>query len=91
MFLKLSPWKGVVRFEKRGKLSPRYIGPYQVVRKVSPVAYQLDLPPELSRVHRVFHVPMLRKYVSDPSHVLLEQPIMLREGLDIRGRTGSNA
>ena len=49
------------------------------MRRVGPVAYQLELPPELSRVHSVFHVSMLRKYVSDPSHVLMEQPITLRE------------
>ena len=63
VFLKLSPWKGVVRFGKKGKLSPRYIGPY-----IGEVAYRLELPPELSKVHDVFHVSMLRHYVSYPSH-----------------------
>ncbi|XP_070668367.1 uncharacterized protein [Malus domestica] len=57
------------------KLSPRYIGPYQIVERVREVAYQLALPLELARVHNVFHVSMLRKYVSDPSHVILPQPL----------------
>ena len=81
VFLKLSPWKGVVRFGKRGKLSPRFIGPYQILEKVGPVAYRLELPSELAKVHDVFHVSMLRKYIADPSHVLSEQPITLRDDL----------
>ncbi|KAI5316171.1 hypothetical protein L3X38_045347 [Prunus dulcis] len=81
VFLKLSPWKGVVRFGKRGKLSPRYIGPYEVIERVGPVAYRLALPPDLSWLHDVFHVSMLRKYIPDPSHVLEEQPIELQEDL----------
>jgi hypothetical protein len=81
VFLKLSPWKGIVRFGKRGKLSPRYIGPYEITERIGAVAYRLALPPRLSRVHDVFHVSMLRKYVADPSHVLQEQPIRLREDL----------
>ena len=72
VFLKISPWKGVLRFGKRGKLSPRYIGPYEILSKVGPVAYKLKLPPELSRIHDTFHVSMLRKYIPNPSHVLRE-------------------
>ena len=68
VFLKISSWKGVLRFGRRGKLSPRYIGPC----KVGPVAYKLKLPPELSRIHDTFHVSMLRKYIPDPSNVLRE-------------------
>ena len=67
VFLKLSPWKGVVRFEKQGKLNPRYIGPFEIVERIGPVAYRLDLPEELSRVYNVFHISMLRKYIPDPS------------------------
>ncbi|CAL9000046.1 unnamed protein product [Prunus brigantina] len=81
VFLKLSPWKGVIRFGKRGKLSPRYIGPYEIVERVGPVAYRLALPSDMSRLHDVFHVSMLRKYIPDPSHVLEEQPIELAENL----------
>ncbi|KAI5351062.1 hypothetical protein L3X38_003953 [Prunus dulcis] len=77
----LSPWKGIVRFGKRGKLSSHYIGPYEVMERVGPVAYRLALPPDLSRLHDVFHVSMLRKYIPDPSHVLEEQPIELQEDL----------
>ena len=72
VFLKISPWKCVLRFGKRGKLSPRYIGPYEIVSKVGPITYKLKLPPELSRIHDTFHVSMLRKYIPDPSHVLRE-------------------
>ena len=81
VFLKLSPWKGVVRFRKQGKLSPRYIGLFEIVERVSPVAYRLDLSEELSRVHNVFHISMLRKYISDPSHVLEAPEIELRDDL----------
>ena len=81
VFLKLSPWKGVVRFGKKGKMSPRYIGPYQITERVGEVAYRLELPPELARVHNVFHVSMLRHYVSDPSHVLPPQPLEINPDL----------
>ena len=81
VFLKLSIWKGVVRFGKRGKLSPRYTGPFEIVERVGPVAYRLDLPKELSRVHNVFHISMLRKYIPDPSHVLEAPEIELRDDL----------
>ena len=71
----------MVRFGKRGKLSPRYIGPFEIVERIGPVAYRLDLPEELSRVHNVFHISMLRKYISDPSHVLQTLEIELRDDL----------
>ena len=81
VFPKISPWKGVLRFRRRGKLSPRFIGPYEVVRKVGLVAYRLMLPPELSKIHDTFHVSMLRKYIPDPSHMLREQLMQLKENL----------
>ena len=81
VFLKLSHSKGVVRFGKRGKLSPRYIGPFEIVDRIGLVAYRLDLSEELARVHNVFHISMLRKYISDLSHVLEAPEIELRDDL----------
>ncbi|KAL5538128.1 hypothetical protein UlMin_046157 [Ulmus minor] len=72
---------GVMRFGKKGKLSPRFIGPFEILERVGKVAYKLALPPELSSVHNVFHVSMLKKYVSDPSHVLEHEPIQVNEDL----------
>ncbi|GJS00052.1 hypothetical protein Tco_0316560 [Tanacetum coccineum] len=65
VMLKVSPWKGVVRFGKRGKLNPRYVGPFKVLEKVGTVAYKLELPEELSRVHNTFHVSNLKKCHAD--------------------------
>ena len=73
--------KRVMRFGKKGKLAPRYIGPFEIRSKVSEVAYRLMLPPELSWIHPVFHVSILRKYISDPSHVLQPQTVGLSEDL----------
>ena len=70
-----------MRFGKKGKLAPRYIGPFEIRSRVGEVAYRLVLPPELSRIHPVFHVSMLRKYISDPSHVLQPQTVELSEDL----------
>ncbi|GJU23025.1 ribonuclease H-like domain-containing protein [Tanacetum coccineum] len=73
VMLKVSPWKGVVRFGKRGKLNPRYVGPFKVLEKIGTVAYKLELPQELSRVHNTFHVSNLKKCYSDePLAVPLE-------------------
>ncbi|GKA06256.1 retrovirus-related pol polyprotein from transposon TNT 1-94, partial [Tanacetum coccineum] len=67
VMLKVSPWKGVVRFGKRGKLNPRYVGPFKVIERVGTVAYKLELPQQLSRVHNTFHVSNLKKCMSDES------------------------
>ena len=64
------PKRGVVTFGKRGKLSPRFIGPFEILERVDTVAYRLVLPPSMSGVHEVFHVSMLRKYTPDPAHVV---------------------
>ncbi|PON56756.1 Chromo domain containing protein [Parasponia andersonii] len=69
--------KCVMRFRKKGKLSPRFIGPYEILEKVGNVAYRLALPQELSSIYNVFHVSMLRKYISDPSHILSQVPLEL--------------
>ncbi|GJZ63860.1 putative reverse transcriptase domain-containing protein [Tanacetum coccineum] len=65
VMLKVSPWKGVIRFGKRGKLNPRYIGPFKIIAKVGTVAYRLELPEQLSRVHSTFHVSKLKKCMAD--------------------------
>ncbi|GJW11777.1 putative reverse transcriptase domain-containing protein [Tanacetum coccineum] len=67
VLLKVSPWKGVVRFGKKGKLAPRFVGPFEIVKKVDSVAYQLDLPEELNGVHDTFHVSNLKKCLADPT------------------------
>ena len=78
MYLKISPMKGVVRFRKKGKLSPRYVGPYEILQRVGKVAYELKLPSELASVNPVFHVSMLIKCICNPESIL---PI---EGLGIK-------
>nr|GEY66818.1 putative reverse transcriptase domain-containing protein [Tanacetum cinerariifolium] len=72
--LKVSPWKGVVRFGKRGKLNPRYVGPFKVLERVGDAAYKLDLPEELRRVHNTFHVSNLKKcHAVEPLAVPLDE------------------
>ncbi|GJU14264.1 putative reverse transcriptase domain-containing protein [Tanacetum coccineum] len=70
VMLKVSPWKRVVRFGKRGKLNPMYVGPFKVIERVGTVAYKLELPQRLSRVHNMFHVSNLKKCLSDESLVI---------------------
>ncbi|GJW55214.1 hypothetical protein Tco_0099299 [Tanacetum coccineum] len=73
VMLKVSPWKGVVRFGKRGKLNPRYVGSFKVLEKVGEVAYKLELPEELSRVHNTLHVSNLKKcHADEPLAVSLD-------------------
>ncbi|GKG08447.1 hypothetical protein Tco_0334279, partial [Tanacetum coccineum] len=67
VLLKVSPWKGVVRFGKKGKLTPRFVGPFEIVEKVGHVAYRLDFPEELNSVHDTFHVSNLKKCLADPT------------------------
>ena len=70
VFLKVSPFKGVIRFGQRGKLKPRFIGPFQILSRVGECAYRLALPPDLAGIHNVFHISMLRKCIPDPTHVV---------------------
>ena len=70
VFLKLAPVKGVLRFERKGKLRLRFIGPFKILERIGLVAYKLALPPLLSSIHDVFHVSMLRKYITDPMYVI---------------------
>ena len=79
VFLKVSPWKKILRFGRKGKLSPRFIGPYEILERVGPVAYRLALPLKLVKLHDVFHVSMLPRYRSDPSHILPIQEIQVQE------------
>ena len=72
VFLKISPMRGIMRFGKKGKLSPRFVGPFEILERVGVVAYRLALPPSMFGVHDVFHISMLRKYIRDPSHVLIK-------------------
>ena len=81
VLLKVSPWKKVMRFGKNGKLSPNFIGPYEVKEKMGPVAYRIALPQELEKIHNYFHVSMLRRYMSDPSHVVSSETIEIRPNL----------
>jgi len=81
VFLKVSPLKGSIQFGQKGKLSPRYIGPFEILQRVGPVAYRLALPPALQGIHDVFHVSNLRRYTSDPNHVIPYKPLQLKENL----------
>ena len=81
MLLRVSPRNGVFRFCKKGKFGPRYVGPSEILQQIGEVAYQLALPPQLSTIHDVFHVSILRKYEPDTSHVLDWHDISLQENV----------
>ncbi|XP_021751363.1 uncharacterized protein LOC110717032 [Chenopodium quinoa] len=78
--------KRVMRFGKKGKLSPKYFGPYEILQRIGKVAYRLALPMELSKVHDVFHVSQLRRYIPDKSHVLQPETIELDQILTYEER-----
>jgi hypothetical protein len=81
VFLKVAPMKGVMRFGRRGTLSPRYVGPFEILEKIGALAYRLALPPSLSGIHNVFHISMLRKYVPNPTHVLESEPLQIQSNM----------
>ena len=79
VFLKVALMRGVLRYGTKGKLSPRFIGPFEILERVGAVAYKIALPPNLAAVHNVFHVSMLRKYTPNPTHVIEHEMLPLRE------------
>ncbi|GJU03588.1 hypothetical protein Tco_1113926, partial [Tanacetum coccineum] len=88
VMLKVSPWKGVIRFGKQGKLNPRYIGPFRIIAKVGTVAYRLEHPEQLSRVHSTFHVSKLKKCIADEPLAIpldeiqvddIEEPVKIKD------------
>ncbi|XP_070006030.1 uncharacterized protein [Nicotiana sylvestris] len=81
VFLKVSPMKGIMRFGRKGKLSPMYVGPYKIIHRIGQVAYNLELPPEMSLVHPVFHVSILKKVMGDPSTITPVKTIEVNEEL----------
>ena len=78
VLLKVLPWRKILLFGKKGKLNPRFIGPYEILERIELVAYRLTLPPELAKLNNVFHVSMLRRYNYDESHILLVQDIQVQ-------------
>ena len=79
--MKVSPLRKILRFGKKGKLSPRFIRSYEVLEQIGPMAYRLEHPSELAKLHNVFHVSMLRRYRSDESHILLVQDVQVQADL----------
>ena len=84
--MRISPWERVLIFGKKGKLSPLYMGLYEIMEIIGEVAYWLRLPPELARIHDIFYISMFRKYMTDSSHVLRDQPVELKEDLTYEER-----
>ncbi|XP_073272604.1 uncharacterized protein [Primulina huaijiensis] len=74
--------KGVVRFIKSGKLNPRYVGPFEILERIGTLAYRLALSPDMSRIHNVFQVSQLRRYIPDSSHILEVSPLLLDDNLN---------
>ena len=86
LFLKVALWKNMLRFVLKGKLTPRFIGPFRILQRVGPVAYKLDLPPQLAKIHDVFHVSLLRKADVDPARVIPQVPVEVKEDLTLEMR-----
>ena len=73
--------RGVLRFIEREKLSPRFVGPFEILERVATMTYKIALPPNFATVHNVFHMSILRKYTSDPTHVIEHETLPLRKDL----------
>ncbi|WMV40825.1 hypothetical protein MTR67_034210 [Solanum verrucosum] len=73
--------KGVMRFDKKGKLSPRYVGPYKILRKIGKVVYELELPAKLASVHSIFHISLLKKCVGDPASIVPLESVVVKDNL----------
>jgi len=81
VFLKVTPITGIDRAIKSKKLTPQFSGRYQILRKVGPVAYKIALPPILSNLYNIFHVSQMKKYISDPSHIIMPDTVQLKDNL----------
>ena len=81
VFIKVSPLNGVLRFGKTNKLSPRFVWPFEILEKIGSAAYRAALPPALSKIHNVFHISNLRKYIPDSKHVIEYEPLQIQENL----------
>jgi hypothetical protein len=81
VFLKVSPMRGVMRFGKKGKLSPRFVGPFEITQRIGRLAYRISLPPDLNGTHNVFHMSMLKKYIANPNVIVEYEPLEIQEGL----------
>jgi len=81
VFLKVSPMKGVMRFGKKWKLNPRYVGPYKILKRVGKVSFELELPAELAAVHPVFHISLLKKCVGDPASIVPLESVAVKDSL----------
>jgi hypothetical protein len=86
VFLRVAPWKGIIRFEVKGKLGPRYIGPFEIKERIGPVDYRLELPVYLDKIHNVFHESLLRKAKIDPSRVLPHVPMKIKGDLTMEAK-----
>jgi len=86
VFLKVAPWKNMLRFRLKGKLTTCFIGPFKILQREGLVTYKVDLPPQLAKVHDVFHISLLRKANMDPAQILPQVPVEVKEDLTLELR-----